>query len=71
MSPMGLSLPCGKARNQANEGWPLPARCGNRRDWAETELRPICLTAKAARGWDVLPTRGSWEEGGVLAGCEP
>ena len=24
---------------------------------------------KAARGWDVLPAKGSWEKGGVLAGC--
>ena len=45
---MGLSFPCGKARNQANEGWPLPARCGNRQAWAEMELWPVCLAAKDA-----------------------
>ena len=50
LSPMGLSLPCGKARKRANEGWPLPARCGNRRAWAEMETGPVCLRQRR-RGW--------------------
>ena len=65
---MGLSLPCGKARKRANEGWPLPARCGNRQAWAEMKPRPVCLAAKAARGWDVMAAKESWGKGGVLAG---
>ena len=68
---MGLSLPCGKARNQANEGWPLPARCGNRQAREIGELGPVCLAAKAARGWGILPAKESLVEGGVLAGCKP
>ena len=69
-APMGLSLPCGKARNQANESWPLLARCGNRRAREIGELRPVCLAAKAARAWDVMAAKGSWVEGSVLAECE-
>ena len=65
---MGLSLPCGKARKRANEGWPLPVRCGNRRACVTGELGPVCLAAKAARAGDVIAAKGSWEEGGVLAG---
>ncbi len=68
---MGLSLPCGKARNQANEGWLLPARCGNRRAYVIGGLWPVCLAAKAARVGDVVATVWSWEEGGLWAGCEP
>ena len=49
--PMGLSLPCGKARNQANEGWPLPARCRNRQDWAEMETAAVFrFTSTQMRG---------------------
>ena len=68
---MGLSLPCGKARNQANKSWPLPARCGNRRAWAEMEPGPVCLSAKTARAGDVIAAKGSWVEGGLWAGCAP
>ena len=58
-APMGLSVPCGKERNRANEDWPLPARCGNRRDWAEMEIGPVCLAAKTARAREVLWQRGA------------
>ena len=65
---MGLSLPCGKARNQANGGWPLPARCGNRQDWAEMETGPVCLSAKAAWAGEVIAAKVNWVEGGLVAG---
>ena len=33
------------------------------------EPRPVCLAAKAARGWDVMAIEGNLVEGGLLAGC--
>ena len=58
-APMGLSLPCGKARNQANEGWPLPARCGNRQDWAEMETGPVCRWQRRRGGGKCYRQRGT------------
>ena len=59
-APMGLSLPCGKARKRAKEGWPLPARCGNRRARVIGEPGPVCLWQRRRGGGMCYRQRGAW-----------